>query len=127
MKLTLSLLVPLLIAAITFGCDRGENHEAVADAQVATLRKLVDVVKGIKDEESAKAARPKLLALKKETDELKAKADKLGAVSAATDRRMTEKHEKELQRLQSEMQVEMMRIIQDPNLAPHAREAFQGL
>ena len=99
----------------------------MADDMVVKLREMVDVVKGIKDAESAKAAKPKMQALKKETDALKARADKLGKPSAATERRMKEKHEQELQRLTGEMQVEMMRIIQDPALAPHMREAVQGL
>jgi hypothetical protein len=38
-----------------------------------------------------------------------------------------EKHGKELERLMSEMQSEMMRINKDPNIAPHMRETMQGL
>jgi hypothetical protein len=122
-----SLVCVLFLLAATAGCDSKSGHEAVADDIVVKMQEMLGVVKGITDEQSAKAARPKMVALKKDVDELKARADKMGKASAATERRMQEKHGKELQRLTGEMQTEMMRIIQDPKIAPHMRETMQGL
>ena len=128
MRLVLSLCLALCAGVLTAGCDsKPSGHEAMADQMVAKMGEMVDVVKGIKDEQSAKAARPKMQALKKDVDELKGKAEKLGKAPAATERKMKEKHEKELQRLMGEMQAEMMRIIKDPNIAPHMKETVQGL
>jgi uncharacterized coiled-coil DUF342 family protein len=127
MRLPLSLAIALCTAVVIIGCESKSDHEAITDEMVAKLREMVDVVKGIKDEQSAQAARPKMVALKKDTDALKAKADQMGNASPAAERRIKEKHEKELRRLNEEMQVELMRIIQDPNIAPHMREAVQGL
>ena len=127
MRLVSPLCLALCVTIAAAGCDSKSGHEAVADQMVAKMQEMVDVVKGITDEQSAKAAKPKMQALKKDVDELKAKADKMGPAPAAAERRMKEKHGKELERLMGEMQTEMMRIIKDPNIAPHMRETMQGV
>jgi hypothetical protein len=89
------------------------------------MREMVGILKGVQDEASAKAANPKLKALRKELDELKVKSDKLGPASEETQKRVNDKHEKEAQELTSQMMAEMMRIGMDRKLAPHI-DVFSG-
>jgi hypothetical protein len=63
-------------------------------------------------------------ALTKELDELKVKADKLGKPSEATEKRLKDKHEKEVQQLTADLMKEMMRIGMDPKLGPHMKDVM---
>ena len=116
--------VCLLALFLLAGCDSRSPHEAIADDMVAKMRQMVDVMKGVKDEDSAKAAKPKVQALAKELDELKAKSDKLGKPSPETEKKLKEKHEKEVEQLTGDLLKEMMRVGMDPKLAPHMQDVM---
>jgi hypothetical protein len=117
-------LVGFLAVFLLAGCDSRSPHEAIADDMVGKMRQMVDVMKGVKDEDSAKSAKPRVQALAKELDELKAKSDKLGKPSPETEKRLKEKHEKEVEQLTGDLLKEMMRVGMDPKLAPHMQDVM---
>ena len=82
MRVSSPFAVALLALTFLAGCDSRNTHEAIAEDMVGKMRQMVDVLKGVTDEATAKAAKPKMDTLKKDIDALKAKGDTLGKPSA---------------------------------------------
>ena len=112
------------VALCVAGCDSKPTHDSVAHESMDKMKEMVEVLKTIKDEASAKAARPKMEKIKKEMDEIKKKADALGEPPADVKKKLQEEHKAEMEKLFGEMMQEMMRIGMDPKLAPHVKDAM---
>jgi hypothetical protein len=108
------------------GCDSKPTHESVTEDSIDKMEEMVEVLKGIKDEASAKAARPKMEQIKKDMEELQKKSKALGEPPADVKQKLQEKHKAQLEKVTSEMMKEMMRIGLDPNIAPHVKDAMPG-
>ena len=112
------------VALCLAGCESKPTHESVMQDTMEKMEEMVEVLKGIKDEASAKAAKPKMEQIKKDMDELKAKANTLGEPPADVKQKLAEKHKPQMEKLAGEMMKEMMRIGFDPKIAPHIRDAL---
>ena len=106
------------------GCESKPTHESVTQETVDKMEEMVEVMKGIKDEASAKAARPKMEQIKKDMEAIKAKSQALGEPSADVKKKLAEKHKPQMEKLASEMMKEMMRIGFDPKIAPHIKDTM---
>ena len=119
------LICALLVAAFCLaGCDSKPTHESVTQEGIDKTEEMVEVLKSIKDEASAKAARPKMEQIKKDMEELKKKANALGEPPADVKAKLQEKHKPEMEKLFGEMMKEVMRIGLDPKIAPHVRDVM---
>ncbi len=116
----------IAVALCVAGCDSKPTHESVTQDSIDKMEEMVEVLKGIKDEASAKAARPKMEQIKKDMEELQKKSKALGEPPADVKQKLQEKHKAQLEKVTSEMMKEMMRIGLDPNIAPHVKDAMPG-
>jgi hypothetical protein len=129
MRLTLLVCaaVGVLLTSAMVGCKKSgadakpakSQHETIAEDMIGKMREMVALLKGMKDESSAKDAKPKLTALKTELDALKAKADALGDPPAESAQRWKDQYEKQVQQVTGELMEEFGRVSMDPKLAPY--------
>ena len=116
--------VCVAVALAAGGCESKPTHESVTKESIDKMQQFADVLKTIKDEASAKAARPKLEKIKKEMDELKKKADTLGNPPPEVKKKLEEKYKKDMEKVSGELAGQMMRIGMDPKIAPHLKDAM---
>jgi hypothetical protein len=109
------------------GCESKPTHESVAQESLDKMEEMVAVLKGIKDEASAKAARPKMQQIKKDMEQIKVKAKALGEPPADVKQKLQEKHKQQVEKVTGEMMQEMMRIGFDPKIAPHMKDALPSM
>jgi hypothetical protein len=110
-------LVPL-VASVMFvlcaGC--GDSHESLGKESITTLKQLVATLEGVKDEASAKSAKPKLKSLMEQLNDINAREAKLGAPTEAEIKSMEAKYGSEMEELQAKFASNMMRIAFDPKI-----------
>jgi len=87
----------LVVLAVCGGCNSGSADDVMKDT-VSTMNEMADVLDTIKDQESAKAARPKLENLLQRLKDLKAKADKI-KVTKSEEERLKKKYEPDLKKI----------------------------
>jgi hypothetical protein len=115
MKRSLTLASLLLLMAIT-GC--GDTHESLTEDGISTIKKLIAVLDGVKDEASAKSAKSEIKSLMEKLNEINTKQTKLPQPTEAEVKAMGEKHGKEMDELQQKLAGHMMRIGFDPKIGP---------
>src|SRR5688572_20595637 len=97
-KLMARAFVPFLavLALVLSGCGE-PTAESVTEDMLGKMKEMVTVLKGITDEASAKAAKPKLEQIKKDMDGLEAQAQKVEKETSAEEReKIKNKYEPEL-------------------------------
>ena len=104
------------LALVLSGC--GKSHESIAKEVMVKFQDLDDVMKGITDEASAKAAPDKVKAIAADMKKLKEEDDSLGKLTKEEDEKIRNAHEAEMKTIQADMEKQMQRIMQDPKLAP---------
>ena len=112
----------LLVVALVFscwsgGCGGGDSHESLAVEGQGVLKQMVAVLDTVKDEASAKAAKPQLKALSAKLNDINARQAKLPAPTEAEIKAMDEKHGKETEEIGHKFQAQAMRITFDPKLS----------
>jgi hypothetical protein len=117
-------LVLVLALALT-GC--GDSRDSVIKDSISDMKKLVDVLKGIKDEASAKSAADRIKAITENMKAIKARADKLGKPSPEEDKALQAKYETEMKSITTDMGREMLRITMDPALREPMMQAMEQL
>ena len=91
---TVGLLALFCVATFT-GCS-DPTPESVADEMTAKMNEVSTTLKGVTDESSAKAANDKLKSIAADMKKLKAQMDKLPKPTAEQEKKMEEKHGKEV-------------------------------
>ena len=77
---------------------------------------MVTVLDAVKDDTSAKAAKPKLKRLSAKLEDINTRANKLGTPTEAEVKALDQKHGKEMEELMQKMTGHMMRIAFDPKI-----------
>ena len=108
-----------MICCAGCGGGGGPTHDSVMRSTASSLRQGVEILKGVTDEPSAVAAKPKLQAVQKELRASKATLDKLEPPTDKEMNRLAAKYEAELDRLSSEFERESRRISGDRKIARH--------
>lgn len=101
--------IALLLVSSCFlvvGC--ADSHDKVTRDSIAQMKKLVNVLEGIKTVEDAKAAKGQLESIAKNMKALKTRADKLGDPSPELEKKLKEKYEDDLKELMPKMLGVMM-------------------
>jgi hypothetical protein len=112
MKRLVSFLVISMLAVLP-GCG-GDSHESLGAESMTVMKDLIATLDGIKDEASAKAAKPKLVSLTEKMQKINERQAKLPALTEADMKAMESKYGKEMEELQPRMVAAMMRLQFDP-------------
>lgn len=96
------------------GC--GDSRESLADETMSVMEEMVATLQGVKDEASAKAAKPKLEDLAKRFDDINQRESKLPAPTDEQTKALIEKHGSKMDELSRKLQGEMLRIAFDPKI-----------
>ena len=119
MRFALPPCVAVVAVVVVAGCSSGPSHDSVMRDTVGSMRRGVELLKGVSDEPSAIEAKPQLLAVQKELRQSKARLEKLERPTPKQMERLAAKYEAELDRLSSEFEREARRISADRKVARH--------
>lgn len=98
----------LLVSSCFFVVGCADSHDKVTRDSIAQMKKLVNVLEGIKTVEDAKAAKGQLESIAKNMKALKTRMDKLGDPSPELEKKLKEKYEDDLKELMPKMLGVMM-------------------
>lgn len=117
--LTLTAVLALSLA----GCD--PTHDSIMKDNLDQMKKMVEILKTVKDESSAKAAAPKIKAINEEMKKLKEQADKLPKPTAEQQTELEKKYKADIEKLMPELLQEAMRIGMNPTLSKPLDDAMK--
>jgi hypothetical protein len=103
------------VATLIGGCKR--TPESSIRELIGLLKETTTVLKSITDENSARAASPKLRRIGEKMDALKAETDKLPKPTDADSKALMAKYQNEMFAAVMELSQERMRVIGDPKLS----------
>jgi hypothetical protein len=98
------------------GCG-GDTHDSLAAESVDVMKKLVAALEGVKDEATARSAKPTLESLASKMKDIDQRQTKLGTPTDAEIKAMGDKYGKEMEALQPKLVAAMMRMQFDPQIA----------
>jgi len=112
-------LIALAFALVVMNCVGcgGDTHESLAAEQVSTMKELVTVLDGVKDEDSAKAAKSKVKSLVEKMNDINLRESKLKPPTQEEVKAMGDKYGKEMEALAPKLQGNMLRIMTDPKVS----------
>ena len=110
-------LIAVLAAAlwVCAGCG-GDTYESLAAEGVTTMGQFANALDTIKDEASAKAARPELKNILAKMKSIQERQDKLGTPTEAQVKAVVDKYGKQMEEVQTKLATNMMRIGFDPKI-----------
>jgi chromosome segregation ATPase len=108
MKKTLWMVVLMVAAMGVVGCS--DSREKVMEDQLDLMEQTVGILEGVTDKESAEEAKPKLEALKEVSEELQARAKKLGKPTEEEAKELQEKYGEKMTEVANKMMAQMMRV-----------------
>jgi hypothetical protein len=117
----------VLAAVLMFtlvGC-KSEPEKAASD-MADKQKEIVSILKGVKDKDSAMAAKTKLIGVAKDMSELTAKWDKKKMNEAEMNKAM-EKYKPEMEQTGKEMRAEMERIFKIPGAMEPVMEGMASI
>jgi hypothetical protein len=106
------------LSLICTGCGGGDSHESLAGESLTTMKDLVATFETVKDEETAKAAKPKLKSLSDKMNALNERQAKLPAMTEADVNAIDKKYGKEMEEVQLKLASNVMRLGFDPKIRP---------
>jgi hypothetical protein len=115
MKRLISLPIVSMLLFVATGCG-GDTHESLAAETMPVMRDMVATLGTVKDEASAKSAKPKLEAIAKKMKSINERRTKLPAATEADMKAMLDKYGTEMEELQQKMIPAMMAIQFDPKI-----------
>jgi hypothetical protein len=111
----MAVLIPILFFFLCTGCGR-DTHESLTTKAVGTMKEMTALLEGVKDEASAKAAKPRLKSLIAQLEDLDKREKKLPAPTADEVKAMNEKFGPEMPEVQQKFMGQILRISFDPKL-----------
>jgi hypothetical protein len=111
-----------LAVLLLAGCG-GDTHESLMDESVSVMGEMTDVLKGVTDEASAKAAAGKLESLVAEMNGLKDRIEKLGQPTQEQAQKMMQKGMEQMQKMAEFAQLMQEKVSKYPVL----QEAFSKM
>jgi hypothetical protein len=114
------------LAMVIGGC--GKSHESIRKDAMGKMKDMVDVLKTVKDDASAKAAATKLKEITADIKKLKEQDDALGKLSKEEEQKLDKQMEPEMKPIQDQMTAEMKRIAQlNPALMMPLMDAMKDM
>ena len=125
MKNAVCFVAMLAMALAVGGCKR--DHEAVMKDSLSKMKEATQILKGIKDEASARSAASKLESISKDLEELEKEGSKMSKPTEAQQTELTKKYGDEMMKTVMELMSESMRLSADPKIAPIIGPAMKGV
>jgi hypothetical protein len=122
---SLPLVAVLAFALALTGCKK--DHETLAKNMTGKFQDMANVLKTVKDKDSANAAAPKVKGIVADMKEIKKEADALGKPSAETDKKIKADYEKPIMDAVGEIMKEGMRIQLAGLMTPDLQAAIQDM
>ena len=108
------------------GCG-SDTHESLAKESLAYMNEFAEILEGVNDVDSAKAAGPKLEALGEKFAALKRRSDILGEPTPEQKKAIQEKFEKELYGPMFRLTGASMKIISNPEIKTIMEEPMKKI
>ena len=118
-------LTSALMFLVCSGC--GDSHESLAGEGQSTMKDMVSVLDGVKDEASAIAAKPRLKSLMDRLNDINLRQSKLPAPTEAEIKAMEAKYGKQMEEFQQKFMGHMMRIAFDPKIMAQLNDLEQNM
>jgi hypothetical protein len=115
----------LAFALVLTGCKK--DHETIVKDTVGKMQELANVLKTVKDKDSANAAATKVKGITSDLKELKKQADALGKPSDATDKQLKKDYEKPMMDAVGQLMQEGMRIQMAGLMTPDLQAAMKDM
>jgi hypothetical protein len=117
----------LMMAAVLVGCGGGgDTPESLGKEMMGNFRKMAEILEGVTDEASAKAAVPKIEAVRASMRDI-AKRSQGVKTDAERDRKMMETMGPEMAELQGRMMAARERLMEKPELMAILEPAMTGM
>lgn len=108
------------------GCGKA-THDSVTAEAIKLMNDMADILASIKDEASAKSAKPKLEALSKRMDALKQKSQALGVPTKEQKDALQKKYGEERTKAASRLLKDIFRIALDPKLNAQLKDTLSNM
>ena len=122
----LSIAIIMLASFVLTGCG-GDSAENVAKDMVANLNEMASILTSVTDEASAKAAVPKIEAVREKMRECAKRAKAVGKVDAATETKINEMMQAGMTQAMQSIAVAQERLAAQPQLMAIIQPAMQGM
>lgn len=107
-------------------CSR-PTHESVTEGAVEVMEEMAEIMEGVDDEDSAKAAAKKIDKLADRMEKLKKQRDELGKPSQEEDEALKKKYEERMGKAMSRFLVAMAKLQSKPELQKHLEGSMKRL
>ncbi|MBL8793538.1 MAG: hypothetical protein JNM56_06520 [Planctomycetia bacterium] len=124
MKKLMAVSCALLLCVVGRGAAQ-DTHEVLLKEMVGNLKEATNVLKGVKDEETAKAATPKVKKIAESMKETAKKLEKLGKPTKEQEAELEKKYKEDLGKLLKEFTGELLRVGKDVKGGEELLKAFQ--
>jgi len=116
----------LLAAVVLVGCGGGDTPQSLSKEMMGNFNIMASILEGIDDEASAKAAVPKIDAVRASMRDI-AKRSKGVKTDAATDKAISESMAKEMPAAQSRIAAAMGKLVGQPEVMAILQPAMTGM
>lgn len=121
-----TLAVILLLASLLAGCG-GDSAEAVSKDMVANMKEMASILTAITDEASAKAAVPRIEAVRARMQECGRRAKEVPPIDAATEQRIAKMFETEMGEAMQSIFAAQRRLMAKPELLAIIAPAMENM
>ena len=106
---------------------KDDTHEKVMGDAIKAMGQMADIMVGVKDEATAKAAAEKILKLEPQLKFLGARAQKLGDPNPALEKELEAKYKPKMEEIQGKMLKAMIGLAENPEAAKHIQGAMEKI
>lgn len=115
-----------VLALLTLtACPGGDTHEKAAAESLTVMQDFTEVLAGVTDEASARAAKPELEKISKRMNEIQERMTKLGEPTAEQQQELEKM--KGFEETMKKFMAEAMRVGMDPALGPILEDAMKDM
>jgi hypothetical protein len=116
----------LLLASLLSGCG-GDTAEAVSRDITANMKEMAAILTSITDQASAKAAIPRIDAVRAKMQECGRRAKEVPPIDAATEQRITQINEKDMNEARQAIAAAHQRLLNQPDLLAIIQPSLEGM
>lgn len=121
------MLMLALMMSVVPGCGRGETAEDVAKDMVANLKEMGAILTSVTDESSAKAAVPKIEAVRTRMRDCAARAKAVPQLDAAEDAKINQMMQAGMMEAMGTIGAAQERLMSQPDLMAIIQPAMEGM
>jgi len=116
----------VLLASLLTGCG-GDTAEAVSRDMTANMKEMAAILTSVTDQASAKAAIPRIEAVRAKMQECGRRAKEVPPIDAATEQRIAQINEKDMNEAMQAIAAAQQRLINEPDLLAIIQPSLDGM